>query len=530
MSRAPEQLSARGLLVTRIDTRLSCSSGPPLVAHRLVSGGIQRIPPSLGCCSNLESYVFAGPPMFTSGGFGWRTGESAACPSFTGGKAIRLHTLLCAEIRTLFGEVRLYRAFICGLWGSATNLDDVDTTTPEGERVNASKKYWYAHRLNQKSSSTTSGRSVTVPTGGWRPRTPNRAPKVWGRSPSFDSEAELFDWDALESGEASDREDTPLLAWEGLGEGEHMGGGIELGARSFRPVSKGEEVVEGATESNFEDLRPQPPSAPLPDADEPEIGHLALDIVDDRIRLKLYRTSVRVGALASGTEWFVIPFLGGEDADIAFSLGFRSYRWVELTAADYESAYRKIAGMRVTSGHTIDSIRYQCQTLGAELDDLPRALLQRLMFCRVRDNIAGAGETGIRVDTLNALAPGSSILASLGRWLWSVPFLLVTSIICFLTVLMSVLGVLCRMGISRLRSSEGPTRSDLWVLGQSLVQHFVTGASCMMSLIVLWGFVVGGFSMIKLAWLHATGHKGVYFLMKALSDGLGRFVKLLRSF
>lgn len=99
------------------------------------------------------------------------------------------------------------------------------------------------------------------------------------------------------------------------------------------------------------------------------------------------------------------PLFGGDESRCAYILGFRTFEYVKVDSQKYECVWRKLAGMRVTSAHTIDNIRFMCQQEDADVDVLPRVLLQRMMLSRLLDNGAGAGETGILVSALNSTAP-----------------------------------------------------------------------------------------------------------------------------
>lgn len=409
--------------------------------------------------------------------------------------------------------VRLFRAFLNGLWGSFSNSDDVVSTTPEGERVDAAKRYWYNHRRSQRSGYNVNPRSVTPPAGGWRPRTPMMS--FWGRSMGGSECSEEFV--DLEGGcFEDDDEESPLLPLPG-----------DVGAPSESDPTMNVELVT--------------PTAPTQRgcSDSPDLvgpGPEDLGEVCERsegtgsVRMRLYRTRLSWAHLSRGLEWLVMPFIGGEDADIAFALGFRSYRWVEVDQESYESAYRKIAGMRLTSGHTIDAIRYQCQTLGADLEELPRALLQRMMFCRVRDNVCGAGETGVSVGTLNSLVPGSSLLGSSVRWLLMSPRILLMSIICFLVVSIRGVARVLFLAISRRSLRDVRTDRELSDIGLSLAQLFGIGVVSMMSTIILWGLVAAVYFTIKWVWLGFMRGSLVYLANQVRYYGLKLYHKLQQSF
>lgn len=409
--------------------------------------------------------------------------------------------------------VRLYRAFLNGLWGSFSNSDDVVSTIPEGERVDAAKRYWYNHRRSQRSGYNVNPRSVTPPVGGWRPRTPMTS--FWGRSMGGSECSE--DFLDLEGGYADDDdEESPLLP----------------------PPGEAGDPCESDPTMNVELVTPTAPtqrgSSDSPDLVGPgpeDLGEVCeCSGGTGSVRMRLYRTRLSWAHLSRGLEWLVMPFIGGEDADIAFALGFRSYRWVDVDQESYESAYRKIAGMRLTSGHTIDAIRYQCQTLGADLEELPRALLQRLMFCRVRDNVCGAGETGVSVGTLNSLVPGSSLLGSSVRWLLMSPRILLMSIICFLVVSIRGVARVLFLAISRRSLRDVRTDRELSDIGLSLAQLFGIGVVSMMSTILLWGLVAAVYFTTKWVWLSFMRGSLVYFANQVRYYGLKLWRKPQQSF
>lgn len=409
---------------------------------------------------------------------------------------------------------RLFRAFLNGLWGSASNLDDVVSNSPEGERVDAVKRYWYNHRRNQRSGPNQNPRSVVPPLGGWRPRSPRIS--FWGRTLASDDSEEFVD---LESGCADDvmgDETTPLLVEPSE----------DVGAPDPGP-DMNVELVTPSAPKQFGSRDSPDLSGPGPEV-VPSFG-ASDEARSDRVRMKLFRVNINWAALSCGQEWLVLPLVGGEEANIAFSLGFRSYRWVEIAPGDYESAYQKIAGMRVTSGHTIDAIRYQCQTLGADLEELPRALLQRLMFCRVRDNLCGAGETGVSVGTLNSLAPGSRLLASFVRWLLMSPWLFLMSTIFFLLVLIRGVARVLSVAISRRSLRAVRTDRELSDIGRSLVQLFVTGVLSMTSMIVLLALVAIGCFTIRWVWRAYMRDSLVYLVHQAVSLGRDVYQRLRRS-
>lgn len=398
-------------------------------------------------------------------------------------------------------ESRLFRAFLNGLWGSASNDDDVVTNSPEGERVDSVKRYWYTHRKNQRSGASQNPRSVNPPAGGWRPRSPRLS--FWGRTVGAESSDEEFvDLEGGCVGEDDCGEEVPLLSEtneEGGAAEKRSSMNVEFAEPTAPVEGPGLEMAQlppagGEAVADSPDLSGPGPESVVCDGLEPSIG-------PGCVRIRLYRVQVRWASLSCGQEWLVTPFVGGEEAEIAFALGFRSYRWVEVDPISYESAYRKIAGMRVTSGHTIDAIRYQCQTLGADLEELPRALLQRLMFCRVRDNVSGAGETGVSVSTLNSMAPGSSMLGSFAKWLWMSPWMFLMSTIFFSVVLTRGVVRASFVVVSRRSLRAVRTDRELSDIGRSLAQLFVIGGWSMMSLIVLWGLVAIVFFMTKWVWV-----------------------------
>lgn len=344
----------------------------------------------------------------------------------------------------------------------------VVTNSPEGDRVSRSKARWYFHNLSQRSQRTHSSRSEPVPSSGYRPRA--RVKKVWGRS-------------------------------------------------LRRTRSEGD--VPSCTQSLFAGDDEEPPSPSSVGSESDLGGDSEKDEIVDCI---LYRVNPRVWSVVSGSQRLVIPLLGGEDEEIASALGFRGAERVTYNRRHFESVCQKIAGMRVASAHTIDSIRFQCATLGYDISVLPRIVLQWLMFTRVRDNSAGSGETGISVSALNSLAPVSNPPAYLYSTLRMSPIMLTTSTMGSLWDVMRGAVELCRLVTSR-RGVTGDQCLRLRTIAQSLGRHLGMGALSFLLLTAVLAPVATGCFMIKLVLQHFTRASASSFRNQGFYVGLQRFVR-----
>lgn len=347
-------------------------------------------------------------------------------------------------------------AFINGWQGSARGTAYIDA----GHLRNTAayrRRIRYLIRLPQRSARTQSSREEPPPLSGYRPRTPKK--RVWGRGLLRGSGASSSD----EWSEASSEHSEHTGAIEPL---------VVLDeAPSVAGMSCREEDALGLVEK--QDERPM------------RVG-------------KLYSVSLFPLAMLSGRGGFVTPLDGGGVGADAWSLGFRSYELVEYDESHFESACRKMAGMQVTSPHSIATIRFQCAQLGFDVRVLPRLVLQHLMFQRVSDNRAGAGEVGIHISDLNVLAPGWIAGACSYNTLLSLSMTSHTSLTGCLRHSMMRLAERCERATSG-PDVPGKCARPFLLIGRYLAQASAMGASSIVCLTTLYLAVRTASFMTRLA-------------------------------